>query len=368
MTQYFTPKYPIGTIVIDGTKRSRIIAVLNDMVVLRPEGADGNDHQDFFISVDDISKKMTCVDFELKLPALKCLHGSTPLADGRSEFVDLADDEQHKVLYTLGAMMVLTDYMENAKVKITEAWIDANHAEIEGKTNARFRQVTGQAKRRSKATATFDLPAGKKLARMFKDYQSEFFTPSAFASGHNRAGRKATEYPDWVIRLMKESAKKYLDGLEKNVKHCFIRLEGMLQAENARRAGTDPGHENIKVSETKYRKFVASMPSAAVMATRKGRDEMIRSMRTGIGEMIARMVGEVVEIDECEMPLWVFLEKAGLHKVVGEKTMARLRKEAENETVGKVWILVAYDVASGTPLAFHIARSQNADDTLEYPS
>lgn len=92
---------------------------------------------------------------------------------------------------------------------------------------------------------------------------------------------------------------------------------------------------------------------------------MIRNMRTGVGETIARMVGEVVQIDECELPLWVFLKETGLHKVVGDRTMEQLRKEAENEDVVKVWILVAVDVATGRPLAFHIARSQNANDTLE---
>lgn len=365
MTKYTAPMIPIGTVVVDGTKRSRIIAILDNMAVMRPEAAGANDRQDFFMSIDDIHNKMAAVDFELQLPALKSLHGSTALPNNRPGFLDLDDAEQRKVLYNIAAMFVLQTYHKTLGQKITEAWINDNHAVIEGKSNAKFRELAGIGRRRSKEVESFELPAGKKLARMYKDSQADFFEPASLATQHSKAGRKPTEYPDWVMGLIEKSAKEYLDGREKSVKAGFLRLLGTLQEENARRSGTVPGHEDVSVSETKYRKIVASMPTAAVMATRKGRDEMIRSMRAGIGEMIARMVGEVVQFDECEMSLWVFLEKTGLHRVVGERTMKQLRKEAENDAIGKVWILVAYDVASGAPLAFHIARSQNADDTLE---
>jgi hypothetical protein len=126
-----------------------------------------------------------------------------------------------------------------------------------------------------------------------------------------------------------------------------------------------PGHEDMKVSERKFREFAASFSSTAVQVSRKGVDEMKRTMRCGVGEISARMIGEVVHIDECELPLWVFLEKTGLNRVVGEATMRQLKKEAESTATGKVWILVAVDVATGAPLAFHLARSPNADDTIE---
>ncbi|OSP52133.1 DDE-type integrase/transposase/recombinase [Pseudoruegeria sp. SK021] len=262
-------------------------------------------------------------------------------------------------------MLVLLDFLQGGLKKITEHWIDAHHGEIETKTQAKFRELTGTQKKRSKGGLSFDLPAGKKLARMFKDYQSEHFEAADFATGHSRAGRKVKEYPEWVVALMLECSKAHREGREKTIISGFVDLEGKLLEENARRAKADPGHEDIKVSQSKYRRFVGAMPSAVTLATRKGRAEMIRNMQSGIGEMVARMIGEVIQIDECQMPLHVFIEQTGLHRVVGERTMNQLRKGAENGTIGKVWILVAIDVASGEVLAFHIARSQNANDTLE---
>ncbi|WP_417812453.1 hypothetical protein [Thalassospira alkalitolerans] len=365
MTKHSTPKFPVGTVITESNKNSRIIAILDDMVVMRPTDADANDHLDFSMTIQDLNSKMDAVDFEIELPPLKTLYGSTALPKEGPDYIDLNDEEQLKVLFELCAMNVLTEYLENGLKKVTEAWINDHHEEIEGKVKKQFRRLIGQKQRKSKSTKSFDLPAGKKLARQFKDYQSEFFDPSKFATKHSRAGRPEKEFPSWVNDLIHKCAKDYLDGREKTVKRGYILLEGELYEENARRAATDPGHVDIKVSETKFRKIVASMPRTAVMATRKGRAEMIRNMRTGIGETIARMVGEVIQIDECELPLWVFLEKTGLHHVVGERTMNQLRKDAENENIGKVWILVAYDVATGTPLAFNIARSQNANDTLE---
>lgn len=275
--------------------------------------------------------------------------------------VDLSDAEQLKVLFNTSAMLVLEKYALESGVKITEQWINDNFGAISDKTDRLFREATGRKRRSSTAVKTFDLPAGKKLARMYKDFQADFFDPASLASKHSKAGRKPIEYADWVMELIEKCAKEYLDGREKSLTEGFLRLQGLLQDENARRREVFPGHEDVSVSKSKYRRLVKSMPSGAVKATRKGLDEMIRTMRAGIGEM----VGEVVQIDECEMPLWVFLEKTGLHRVVGERTMKQLRKEAENDAISKVWILVAYDVASGAPLAFHIARSQNADDTLE---
>lgn len=365
MTKHNPPKFPVGTVVTEGNKSSRIIAILDDMAVMRPTTADANDHLDFFMPVEDLTSKLNAVDFEIDLPPLKSLYGSTALPKTGPDFIDLDDEEQLKVLFELCAMLVLQEYQSNGLNKVTEAWINDHHEAIEGKVKKRFRQLIGQTQRKSKSTISFDLPAGKKLARQFKDYQSEFFDPSDFSTNHCRAGRPEKEFPDWVNKLIDESAADYCEGREKTVKRGYTLLEGRLLEENARRAKTDPGHVDIKVSETKYRKIVKAMPKTAVMATRKGRAEMIRNMRSGIGETIARMVGEVIQIDECELPLWVFLEKTGLYHVVGERTMKQLRKEAENETVGKVWILVAYDVATGTPLAFNIARSQNANDTLE---
>ena len=365
MTKQYTPMIPIGTEVVDGTKRFRIIAILEGIAVMRPEAANANDYQDFGMPVEDIQKKMNAVDFELIPPPIKTLYGSTALPKNRPRLVDLSDAEQLKVLFNTAAMLVLEEYNQKFGMKITEKWIDANHGKVSQKTEKLFREATGRKRRSSTAVKSFDLPAGKKLARMYKDFQADFFDPADLATGHSRAGRKPVEYPDWVMELIRKSADKYLDGREKSLKDAFLRLLGSLQEENAKRRGIFPGHEDVSVSESKYRRLVNAMPSAAVMATRKGRDEMLRSMRAGIGEMIALMIGEGVQFDECEVELWVFLEKTGLHRVVGERTMRQLRKEAENGTIGKVWILVAYDVASGAPLAFHIARSQNADDTLE---
>jgi hypothetical protein len=342
-----------------------MIAALDGMAVMRPEGANANDYQDFFMPIADIEARANSVDFEIKLPPLKTLYGSNAVPSTTRNFVDLDDEEQLKVLFELSVMLVLMDYVESGLKKVTERWVDAHHEEIEAGAKKKFRKFTGQSRRKSKQTTTFDMPGGKKVARMFKDYQSDFFDPSMFSNKHCRAGRPQKEYPEWVNKLIRECARDYLDGREKTVKRGFLILTGKLIEENAARAKTVPGHEDVLVSETKYRKIVAAMPTAAVMATRKGRAEMIRNMRAGIGETIARMVGEVVQIDECELPLWVFLEKTGLHQVVGERTMNRLRKEAESEAVGKVWILVAVDVATGRPLAFNIARSQNANDTLE---
>lgn len=142
-------------------------------------------------------------------------------------------------------------------------------------------------------------------------------------------------------------------------------LQGKVQEANRERSVSVPGHEDIKVSERKFRAFAKSMDPTAVKISRKGWNEMKRAMRSGFGELKARMIAEAIEIDECEMPLWTFLNMTGLDKLVGEKTMRQLKSEAKRSDVGKIWILVAVDVATGAPLAFHLAKNPNSDDTLE---
>jgi hypothetical protein len=46
----------------------------------------------------------------------------------------------------------------------------------------------------------------------------------------------------------------------------------------------------------------------------------------------------------------------GPYSVVGEGTIEWLLEEVENEAVVQFWILVAVDVATVTPLVFHIVR------------
>ncbi|WP_039019090.1 hypothetical protein [Halocynthiibacter namhaensis] len=67
MTKYTKPNLPIGSEITDGSSCSRIVAVLDGMAVLRPKGADANDHQDFFLPVSDIEGKMNDADFEITL-------------------------------------------------------------------------------------------------------------------------------------------------------------------------------------------------------------------------------------------------------------------------------------------------------------
>jgi hypothetical protein len=52
--------------------------------------------------------------------------------------IDLGDEEQLKVLFELCAMNVLTEYLENGLKKVTEAWINDHHEEIEGKVKNSF--------------------------------------------------------------------------------------------------------------------------------------------------------------------------------------------------------------------------------------
>lgn len=54
MTKHNPPKFPVGTVVTEGNKSSRIIAILDDMAVMRPTTADANDHLDFFMPVEDL--------------------------------------------------------------------------------------------------------------------------------------------------------------------------------------------------------------------------------------------------------------------------------------------------------------------------
>jgi len=365
MSKITPPEFPIGCLFVQDTKVSRLIAMVDGLAVLRPTGSDANDNQDFTMTVDQIRENMKRVDFEIKFPTAAFMKGATALGTGGDQYVDLDDEAKQKILFCLCSCIVLEELERENKFKITEAWIDANHHDVEKRIEKLYRKVSGTPKRGNAKRNGYVVPAGETLLKQYKKYLSDSFDPVDLDTKHSNAGRKRTEFPQWTIDLMEEAVKDFLDGREKYLLRCYEMLQGMMLQANRERAITVPGHTDVQVSETKCRAFAASMDPTAVKIGRKGWDEMKRAMRSGFGELKARMIAEAIQIDECQMPLWTFLNMTGLDKVVGDHTMRQLKKEAQQGDVGKIWILVAVDVATGAPLAFHLAKNPNSDDTLE---
>ncbi len=365
MSKYTNPEFPVGSLFVDGKSTARLVAMLDGIAVLRPTGADANDMLDFFMTTDEIREKMKRVNFEIKFPTAAYMRGATALHTQGVQFVDLGSEEQQKILFGIACCMSLEELCNDGVIRLTETSIDANHGKVADRVDELYRKMTGLKKRGNSKRIGYEVPAGQTLMKQYKSYISSIFDPVDFQAKHGNAGRPRKQFPQWVLDLMDEALQPHLDGREPHVKRCYEMLKGMLLEANAERARTMPGHVDVQVSDRKFREFAKSLNPTAVKISRRGWDEMKRTMRSGFGEIIARMIGEVVQIDECQMPLWVFLEKTGLHQVIGEQTMRQLRREAKQSESGKVWILVAIDVATGMPLAFHLAKSPNADDTLE---
>jgi hypothetical protein len=365
MSKFDAPKIPVGSLFVEGTKMSRLIAMVGNSAILRPVGADANDMQDFMMTGEEIIANQKQVSFEIKFPSASYMREATALHTGGVQFVDLADEAQQKVLFSICCCIVLENLRAADKIKITEPSLDEHHALIEQRVHELYRNVSGEKKRGNMRHLGFEVPGGRTLLDQYNTYHQEFFNPTDLAPKHSNAGRPRKEIPQWVMDEMEAALRPHLDGREPHLIRCYEMLQGKLLEMNAELARTQPGFGEIKVSDRKFREFAASFKSTAIAVTRKGWDEMVRSMRSGLGETKALFIGEVVDIDECEMPLWVFLEKSGLYKVFGDQTMRQLKKEAAQNGVGKIWILVAVDRATGAPLAFHLAKSPNADDTLE---
>lgn len=365
MSKYTNPEFPVGSLFVDGSKTSRLIAMLHDVAVLRPTGADANDMQDFSMSVEEIREKMKRVDFEIKFSTAAYMESATTLHTQDVQFAELDDEMRDKALFGIACCMALEELRDEGVIKITEPSINANHDRVTLQAQNLYNKVAGVKKRGNRKQAGYVVPLGQTLMKQYNSCKISTFDPADFRTKHSKAGRPKKQFPQWVLDLMYEAMQPHLDGREPHVKPCYEMLKGKLLEVNAERARTVPGHVDIKVSERKFRDFADDLNPTAMDVARKGVEEMKRTMRSGFGEIVARMIGEVIQIDECQMPLWVFLEKTGLNKVVGEQTMRQLKSDAQNTKKGKVWILVAVDVATGMPLAFHLAKSPNADDTLE---
>lgn len=265
--------------------------------------------------------------------------------------------------------MALEELECEEKVKIAESWIDANHHVVEKRIEKLYRKVSGIPKRGNAKRSGYVFSAGETLLKQYKKFLSDSFEPVDLASKHSNAGHRVKDLPQWTIDLMVEAIQPFLDKREPYIIRSFEKLQAMLQEANQELSLTEPDHTDIAVSRTnsrtKFYKFAKSLGPTAVKISRKGWDEMARLMRSGFGELKARMIAEAIQIDECQMPLRTFLNMTGFDKVVGDRTIRQLKKEAQDGEVVKIWFLVTVDVATGAPLAFHLAKNPNSDDTLE---
>ncbi|WP_165814570.1 DDE-type integrase/transposase/recombinase [Pararhodobacter oceanensis] len=359
------PEFPVGCLIVDGTKASKVVAIVKDSAVLRPVSADANAMQDFLMSTAEIREHAKRVDFEIKFSTSAYMQGSGLVDPKDVPFVAFDEEEKMRAIFGAACCMALEELRNEGLIRITAPSIDENHDLVSKRTQEVFRRFLGVTRRGNRKHVGFDVPYGQTLVKQYNAYTHEAFDPSDFWTKHSKAGRKKKTFDQWVMDLMAEAYSPYRDQREPKLIRCYERLQGMLLDANRERLATVPGFEPVKVSERKFREYAANQKPTAVKVSRKGQHESARLNRCGIGEIAARMIGESVEIDECELPLWVFLEKTGMHKVFGPETMRQLKLEAQDPKKGKVWVLVAVDVATGMPLAFHLAKSQNADDSIE---
>jgi hypothetical protein len=364
MGKHVSLEIPIGSLVIDGAKISRVIGRVNDQFVLRPEDASAEDHLDFYMTVKEILSRQQDLKFQIRFSMSSYLTGSPTPAEA-TNFVALDEADQDQVLFWIATFQVLDQLIVEDKMQLTEMSIDENHEVVEARAKKLYRKITVQRRKGMRKVTTFDLPRAKRILQQYRKYSNGEIEVQALASQRSKAGRKPKEVPNWVEELMDECLVEYRDDREPHLIRCYEKLQGRLLEENERRAKENPLHRHETVSERRFRGYEKKHSRTPVRITRKGRDEINRTLMNGSGDLIARMVGEIIQVDEYQMPLWLFLQQTGLHKIVGPKTMARLRKEAEAGEKGRIWLLVAIDVATGMPLAFHLANSQNPHDTVE---
>lgn len=365
MTQNANPEFPVGSLIVDGTKASNVVALINDKVILRPVKTDANAMLDFQMTTAEIREHAKRVDFEVKFSTAAYMQGSTVVGPNKVSFVELEEEMKQRALFGIACSLALEELRDEGVIKITEPSIDRNHDVVSKRTQEVFLEILGVKKRGNRKRVGFDVPLGQTLVKQYHAYKGAALDPAEFLPKHSEAGRKKKTFPQWVLDMMEVACQPHRDNREPHLIRCYENLQGMLLEANREREKTVPGYERIAVSERKFREFAAKNKTTVTKICRKGFHEMKRLNRCGIGETAARMIGEVVEFDEYEMPLWVFLENSGLHAVFGDETMRQLKQESQDPKKGKVWIAVALDVATGMPLAFNVAKAPSTKTTLE---
>lgn len=365
MSAQFKPDIMPGYYVTEGSRVERVISVAKEYAVLRPVGVGALDKQDTLVPLDDLYAKIGNVDFGISPGEPDTAVENGPKGNQRKKLIDLGLNDQHQVMFVYCACHAIDDVRADTPGKVTEAWCEANWSRINSVAEEHFLKLSGQKKKGKRQKVSYTAPCAKVLARDYAGYLSNHLSPDDHAPQRSRAGRKPKEIPDWAYAIILAGLKPHLDDREPDAIDCFGHITGALIEENQRRAIEDILHKPYRLSRWKFYEIVGELKPSDKQARRLGLAELRSTLQTGLPELRAFVYGEIIQIDEYEMPLWVFLEKTGLHVVVGAKTMDQLRKEAENTTAAKVWLLAARDVATGRTVAFNLSRSQNAEDTLE---
>lgn len=365
MTEQIKPTIYPGYLVTEGNRVEQVVSILKDHVILRPIHAAARDMLDVMVPLDDLYSKLDKVDFGISPGDPHQVGDNRSVGRRRTKFNDLATDDQFQVLYVYCLCLAIDDLREKIPGKVTEAWCEANWEEINTAAENKFLECSGQKKRGKQKKVSYTAPCAKVLAADYAAYSSDRFHPDDHASQRARAGRKPTEIPDWAYSIIMAGLQRYFDGREPTAISCYTIIRGVLIEENKRLAAENLLHKPYELKRSKFYEICNEIKPSEAKATRRGIDELKRTLQTGLPDMRALVYGEIIQLDEYEMPLWVFLEKTGLHVVVGAKAMEQLRKEAESTAIAKVWLLVAKDIATGRIVAFNLGRNPNAEDTLE---
>jgi hypothetical protein len=153
----------------------------------------------------------------------------------------------------------------------------------------------------------------KVMARDYAGYCSNDLSPDDLASQRARAGRKPDEIPDWAHAIILAGLKPYLDDREPEAIRCYRIILGELIEENKRRAAVDLFHKPFSLKRSKFYVIVGEMKPSEKQAYRLGAAELRRTMATGLPQTRVLVYGEVIQIDEYEMPLWIFLRRPAPH-------------------------------------------------------
>lgn len=365
MSAQIKPNILPGYLVTEGSRVERVISVMKDHVLLRPIHAAADDMQDVMVPLEHLYAKLGAVDFGISPGDPDEVGNNRAIGRGRTKFNDLKSEDQFQVMFTYCICLAIDDLRAKIPGKVTEAWCEEHWDQINTTAENKFLECSGQTKKGKRKKVSYTAPCAKVLAADYAAYNSGRFYPDDHAPQRARAGRKPTEIPDWARAIIMAGLQKYLDGREVEAIRCFEVIRGALILENARLETENLLHKPYELARSKFYEIVNEIKPSEAKAKRRGIDEIKRILQTGLPDMRALVYGEIIQIDEYEMPLWVFLEKTGLHVVVGARTMEQLRKEAESTEIAKVWLLMAKDVATGRIVAFNLGRNPNAEDTLE---
>lgn len=219
--------------------------------------------------------------------------------------------------------------------------------------------------RRARAGDTLAIPrppTGRKLEKWLKLYEAHDCHPLALRNAYWRCGRSESPLQTEVQALIRTYSSKYLDEGRPSGAKLYRDMVAEIEKENLTR-GQNKDRESLIVPSIKVlRKAIRRLPPFTTLACRKG----VKAAEIQFG-IVTRGVdamhpGARVELDESKLPLVSMLKASGVWEQLTP------HQQAQIESVGRLWIVSAIDVATDVILGFVLSRETSSQAVLDVMS